>query len=118
MQIHRDWTGLKAEAGGASVAMGNFDGVHKGHRAVIDAASKPGPGEYRIKGGAELVPGGKFSGAKPKSETERQIEMKAKQPGPGQYGAPKPLYFNKGGSGKFPFVFVPKDPKLKHLTKR
>ena len=87
-------------------------------RAVLDAASKPGPGEYRIKGGAELVPGGKFSGAKPKSETERQIEMKAKEPGPGQYGAPKPLYFNKGGSGKFPFVFVPKDPKLKHLTKR
>lgn len=38
MQIHRDWTGLKAEARGASVAMGNFDGVHKGHRAVIDAA--------------------------------------------------------------------------------
>ena len=38
MQIHRDWTGLKAEARGATVAMGNFDGVHKGHRAVIDAA--------------------------------------------------------------------------------
>lgn len=38
MQIHRDWTALKAEARGASVAMGNFDGVHRGHRAVIDAA--------------------------------------------------------------------------------
>ncbi|WP_410217608.1 bifunctional riboflavin kinase/FAD synthetase [Paracoccus sp. (in: a-proteobacteria)] len=38
MQIHRDWTGLPTEARGASVAMGNFDGVHKGHRAVIDAA--------------------------------------------------------------------------------
>lgn len=38
MQIHRDWTGLPSDARGASVAMGNFDGVHKGHRAVIDAA--------------------------------------------------------------------------------
>lgn len=38
MHIHRDWTGLPAEARGASVAMGNFDGVHRGHRAVIDAA--------------------------------------------------------------------------------
>lgn len=38
MQIHRDWTGLPASARGASVAMGNFDGIHLGHRAVIDAA--------------------------------------------------------------------------------
>ncbi|MFN3277602.1 MAG: bifunctional riboflavin kinase/FAD synthetase [Paracoccus hibiscisoli] len=38
MQIHRDWTGLPSDARGASVAMGNFDGVHKGHRAVIDTA--------------------------------------------------------------------------------
>ena len=38
MQIHHDWTGLPASAQGATVAMGNFDGVHLGHRAVIDAA--------------------------------------------------------------------------------
>lgn len=38
MQIHRDWTGLTASARGASLAMGNFDGVHRGHRAVIEAA--------------------------------------------------------------------------------
>ncbi|MCQ0971640.1 bifunctional riboflavin kinase/FAD synthetase [Paracoccus sp. TK19116] len=38
MQIHDDWTGLPASARGATVAMGNFDGVHLGHRAVIDAA--------------------------------------------------------------------------------
>ncbi|MBK4215373.1 bifunctional riboflavin kinase/FAD synthetase [Paracoccus caeni] len=38
MQIHHDWTGLPVTARGASIAMGNFDGVHLGHRAVIDAA--------------------------------------------------------------------------------
>ncbi|MBU3029293.1 bifunctional riboflavin kinase/FAD synthetase [Paracoccus marinaquae] len=38
MQIHHDWTGLPAGARGASIAMGNFDGIHLGHRAVIDAA--------------------------------------------------------------------------------
>ena len=38
MHIHHDWTGLPASARGATVAMGNFDGVHLGHRAVIDAA--------------------------------------------------------------------------------
>ncbi|WP_378943631.1 bifunctional riboflavin kinase/FAD synthetase [Paracoccus sp. R86501] len=42
MQIHRDWTGQPSDARGASVAMGNFDGVHKGHRAVIDAARAVG----------------------------------------------------------------------------
>lgn len=38
LHIHQHWTGLSASARGASVAMGNFDGVHRGHRAVIDAA--------------------------------------------------------------------------------
>ncbi len=40
MQIHRDWTGLSADCRDATVAMGNFDGVHLGHRAVIEAAAK------------------------------------------------------------------------------
>ena len=38
MRIHHDWKGLPPEARGATVAMGNFDGVHLGHRSVIDAA--------------------------------------------------------------------------------
>lgn len=38
MQSHHDWTGLPASARGATVAMGNFDGVHLGHRSVIEAA--------------------------------------------------------------------------------
>ncbi len=42
MQIHRHWQGLPAAARGAAVAMGNFDGVHLGHRAVIDIARKHG----------------------------------------------------------------------------
>lgn len=40
MQIHRDWIGLSADSRGATVAMGNFDGLHLGHRAVIEAAAQ------------------------------------------------------------------------------
>lgn len=43
MQIHHDWTGLPDAARGATVAMGNFDGIHRGHRSVIDAARAADP---------------------------------------------------------------------------
>ncbi len=36
--IIRDWRDVPAAARGASVALGNFDGVHLGHRAVLAAA--------------------------------------------------------------------------------
>ncbi|SMO56786.1 bifunctional riboflavin kinase/FAD synthetase [Paracoccus laeviglucosivorans] len=38
MRIHHDWKALPLDARGATVAMGNFDGIHLGHRSVIDAA--------------------------------------------------------------------------------
>jgi riboflavin kinase/FMN adenylyltransferase len=41
MHIHHGWQGLDASHKGASVALGNFDGVHLGHRAVIDLARRP-----------------------------------------------------------------------------
>ena len=44
MLIHRDHAGLPAAARGASVAIGNFDGVHRGHREVIRVAAEPRPG--------------------------------------------------------------------------
>jgi len=43
MQIFKDWNAIPNDARGASVAMGNFDGVHLGHRAVIDLARDKGP---------------------------------------------------------------------------
>lgn len=43
MQVFKDWQNIPATARGASVAMGNFDGVHLGHRAVIDLARPHGP---------------------------------------------------------------------------
>jgi riboflavin kinase/FMN adenylyltransferase len=43
MQVYHDWHGLPPEARGASVAMGNFDGVHRGHQAVIGLARAHGP---------------------------------------------------------------------------
>ena len=38
MHIHRAWTGLPASARGATGARCNVDGIHRGHRAVLDAA--------------------------------------------------------------------------------
>ena len=43
MQQHFHWQGLDPSTRGASVAMGNFDGVHRGHQAVIDLARGPAP---------------------------------------------------------------------------
>ncbi len=40
--VIRDTTPATAIPKGAVVAMGNFDGVHLGHRAVIDAALRMG----------------------------------------------------------------------------
>src|SRR5438876_10592700 len=40
--VIRDTTQATAIPRGAVVAMGNFDGVHLGHRAVIDAALRMG----------------------------------------------------------------------------
>lgn len=42
MQIVTDWSATATAPRGASVAMGNFDGVHRGHQAVIAAARQPG----------------------------------------------------------------------------
>jgi riboflavin kinase / FMN adenylyltransferase len=43
MQIYQDYQWLDPKARGASVAMGNFDGVHRGHQSVIDLARADAP---------------------------------------------------------------------------
>ncbi len=43
MRIYHDWRAIPAEARGGSVALGNFDGVHLGHAAVIRAAHAARP---------------------------------------------------------------------------
>lgn len=40
VQLVTDWRGLSPEQTGAAVAIGAFDGVHRGHRAVIAAAGE------------------------------------------------------------------------------
>jgi len=42
IEIISGWTGLSPEQQRASVALGNFDGVHRGHRAVIEGAVAAG----------------------------------------------------------------------------
>jgi riboflavin kinase/FMN adenylyltransferase len=43
MRIFTDWRGLPADARGAAVALGNFDGVHLGHRHLIRATHAARP---------------------------------------------------------------------------
>lgn len=43
MQRYSGWQNIPETARGASVAIGNFDGVHLGHRSVIEAARRFGP---------------------------------------------------------------------------
>jgi len=45
MRILRHYTGVPSELRGAVVALGNFDGVHLGHRAVIGRAQRLASGE-------------------------------------------------------------------------
>lgn len=40
MQTHHHWRDIPETARGASVALGNFDGVHRGHQRVIDLARR------------------------------------------------------------------------------
>ena len=40
MRIYRHYQTLPVEARGAAIAIGNFDGVHKGHQAVIGEAGR------------------------------------------------------------------------------
>ncbi|MFN3953054.1 MAG: bifunctional riboflavin kinase/FAD synthetase [Pararhodobacter sp.] len=42
MQLITHWKGMEPALRGASAALGNFDGVHRGHQAVIDHARRPG----------------------------------------------------------------------------
>ena len=43
MKIFNDWRGLPSTARGASVALGNFDGVHLGHAGLLRAAHAARP---------------------------------------------------------------------------
>ncbi len=43
VQIHPDWRGLPEAARGATLALGNLDGVHLGHLAVLAAAHQGRP---------------------------------------------------------------------------
>ncbi len=47
IRVLGSWTDVPPDARGASAAIGNFDGVHLGHRAVIDAARRP-PAELGV----------------------------------------------------------------------
>ncbi len=43
MRIIRQWTDLPLSDRGATIAIGNFDGIHRGHQAVLDLARSATP---------------------------------------------------------------------------
>lgn len=48
MAVFADYRGLPESARGASIALGNFDGLHAGHRAVMEAARLAGQGRFAV----------------------------------------------------------------------
>jgi riboflavin kinase / FMN adenylyltransferase len=48
MAVFADFRGLPESARGASIALGNFDGLHAGHRAVMEAARLAGHGRFAV----------------------------------------------------------------------
>lgn len=48
MAVFAEYRGLPEMARGASIALGNFDGLHAGHRAVMDAARIAGHGSFSV----------------------------------------------------------------------
>lgn len=55
MEVVHGWREIPAKLTGAALAIGNFDGVHRGHQAVFDAAAEAGRGR---KGSAVALPVG------------------------------------------------------------
>lgn len=56
MRIFRDHTAIPDDARGASAAIGNFDGVHRGHQHVLDLARGPSRSEGRPLGVVTFTP--------------------------------------------------------------
>jgi riboflavin kinase/FMN adenylyltransferase len=48
MPVYADYRGLPKEARDVSIALGNFDGLHSGHRAVMEAAREAGRGKFSV----------------------------------------------------------------------
>jgi riboflavin kinase/FMN adenylyltransferase len=48
MAVFAEYRGLPESARGASIALGNFDGLHAGHKAVMEAARIAGHGKFSV----------------------------------------------------------------------
>lgn len=48
MAVFAEYRGLPETARGTSIALGNFDGLHAGHRAVMEAARTAGHGNFSV----------------------------------------------------------------------
>lgn len=48
MAVFAEYRGLPQSARGASIALGNFDGLHAGHQAVMEAARIAGHGKFSV----------------------------------------------------------------------
>ena len=48
MAVFAEYRGLPESARGTSIALGNFDGLHAGHKAVMEAARIAGHGRFSV----------------------------------------------------------------------
>lgn len=56
MKVLRDWRQVPREWTGASAALGNFDGVHRGHRALLELAQRDAASAARPAGAVVFEP--------------------------------------------------------------
>ena len=89
MRIFRHHTELPEDARGAVVAIGNFDGVHLGHREVIEAATRTFAGII-----TQQASGGAMIDVQPILEVEANDEPHVNgtnnEDGPGENGSKSP----------------------------
>ncbi|MGI9504620.1 MAG: bifunctional riboflavin kinase/FAD synthetase [Geminicoccaceae bacterium] len=107
MKVHRSYDGLDDRARGAVVAIGNFDGVHRGHKALLEAAAAKAA-ELGTKAGAITFEPHPLQLLRPEIAPTRLTPLRAKAESLGLSGIEHvyALKFDRSLREKSPEAFV------------